>query len=628
MTNLRQFIENHSIADSDQYRNNAERLLSRTFIFEHALDMEPCSTLYLLEDWFKSPNGDPEWLYMLKRQEYLQDLILGYYETQNKLYLKIIKAYIMEWIQMNYIDEQARYSSWRTIDTGIRLLNWAPAIQLLMQEKQLSDSEINDLGGIINDQVNYLEQHYISKYDLSNWGILITTGILVYDAINPNTIDQTRVDWAMTRLEQQMNLQVDLEGVHWEQSPLYFIEVFRSVLCVWTAYQSNGLIISTEITEVLERMLKILPYYVRPSGKLLQQGDTDAVNILGFQQTAQWLLGKRREDKVEQYDLLLLTMMINHPIEIAYHEDLKIPDYFEAVSSGNYFYQLKGDYWHFYNGRIGSGHGHAASNHLDLTINNQDILIDPGRYTYVDSKERRQLKAADSHNTVIIDNQFPTQIKDSWKFGQALKLGGIVSVQRNRDVIVKSHFSGQQNEQYTRYCVWLAEISVMVIFDVVEAAGEHTKQTNWILAPNLEVALKTKYVQVAGLNTTGAIYTSEPGISVQDQLYSEKYNQLAQTKKIVCEQSFEDYVVSYTVIGDNALIETVHLASIKQSGSNQSVAPQYCYGVTIRLKNQTTYTIAIQHENTIVGDKLYTVDGHLMYGTVSLAENNQVMTLL
>ena len=65
---------------------------------------------------------------------------------------------------------------------------------------------------------------------------------------------------------------------------------------------------------------------------------------------------------------------------------------------------------------LGSGHGHAELGHIDLVINGKDILVDPGRYTYVDGIERRYLKGATAHNTIMLNDTPFSKPKNSWKY--------------------------------------------------------------------------------------------------------------------------------------------------------------------------------------------------------------------
>lgn len=86
--NLKKLVKENKISYANDYLNNSKLLLKNDFCFQHVYDMEPSPKIYHLEDWQVSPNGDPEWLYVLKRQEYLQDLLYSYIST-NDLTLKL-----------------------------------------------------------------------------------------------------------------------------------------------------------------------------------------------------------------------------------------------------------------------------------------------------------------------------------------------------------------------------------------------------------------------------------------------------------------------------------------------------------------------------------------------------------
>lgn len=83
----------------------ADRLLKQVFVFEDKWDMEPCPIPYALEnmEWDISPNGDPEWIYMLNRHEYLHKLLLAYCFTKDLNYVEKLKWYLKHWIRTNPI---------------------------------------------------------------------------------------------------------------------------------------------------------------------------------------------------------------------------------------------------------------------------------------------------------------------------------------------------------------------------------------------------------------------------------------------------------------------------------------------------------------------------------------------
>lgn len=60
--------------EMEEILRQADWLMEQKFCFCDRWDMEPCSTVYEVSpfSWDACPNGDPEWIYMLNRQEYLK----------------------------------------------------------------------------------------------------------------------------------------------------------------------------------------------------------------------------------------------------------------------------------------------------------------------------------------------------------------------------------------------------------------------------------------------------------------------------------------------------------------------------------------------------------------------------
>lgn len=618
---LNSMIHEGRISYAKSYLENAKLLLNNQFRFQHAYDMEPSPDIYRLNSWLESPNGDPEWLFVLKRQEYLQDLLYSYLQTNEIKYLYKIKTLIFEWINNNDTQDTIRYKTWRTIDTGIRLLNWSNTLNYLISKEIINSEETKLISHSVKRQAKYLKDNYIEKYDLSNWGVLITTGILTFSSEHPNFISNQITDWALKKLIQELKLQVDKTGLHWEQSPLYFVEVFRSSLSVVASFKANAKPVPKDIIVVLKRMLGVCDYLVRPNGQLLQQGDTDAIEVNDLVATAKYILNGQYNSKA-YYDFLLISLADNAKVDFI-PPNLNTQKYCDSVVSGNFFFKdvEKKDYWHIYNGNLGSGHGHAASGHIDLVINNEDIFLDPGRYTYINSHERRYLKSGFSHNVVLVDNTFPTVPLNSWKFSS------VVSNQRNEvqhfktfDTIKCTYIDEKVNYVVTRYYLWIKSYEIMVIFDVVEDEGRHLQSDNWVLNPISDVKEITQnQTKIIIGKDEYYLFHSLNKVDLEKQIISDRYNQLQKTFKLIISNNFEDNNVSYNVIGKKDIIENVeHINSVRNGKVDKSDI--HNYGIVISLKGKKCITVNIQHQNTIKGNKLYFVNGLPFYGNINVKE--------
>lgn len=67
--------------EMEEILRQADWLMEQKFCFCDRWDMEPCSTVYEVSpfSWDACPNGDPEWIYMLNRQEYLKKMLMAYW---------------------------------------------------------------------------------------------------------------------------------------------------------------------------------------------------------------------------------------------------------------------------------------------------------------------------------------------------------------------------------------------------------------------------------------------------------------------------------------------------------------------------------------------------------------------
>jgi hypothetical protein len=88
-------------------------------------------------------------------------------------------------------------------------------------------------------------------------------------------------------------------------------------------------------------------------------------------------------------------------------------------NSGNYYsrsdWTPSAAFIHFHCGTLGAGHGHADKLHIDIFYNGEDILLDPGRYTYVPGDSRYWYKMPYAHNTTAVDGTDLYECVDSWQ---------------------------------------------------------------------------------------------------------------------------------------------------------------------------------------------------------------------
>ena len=155
--------------------------------------------------------------------------------------------------------------------------------------------------------------------------------------------------------------------------------------------------------------------------------------------------------------------------------------------SGNYLMRSGLDcnagYVHFHCGCMGSGHGHADLLHVDAGIGGEDVLIDSGRYTYVDCPVRQELKSPAAHNTTRVDGKDFTRYQDSWAYSKmAIPLKGEYCFTQQADSVSGMHMGYLENGIMTgRKVVYLKEMNTVLICDQFYSYGNqpHDYEANF-----------------------------------------------------------------------------------------------------------------------------------------------------
>ena len=224
-----------ALMDTTSIVNRAGDVMRGVFYFTKPWDMERCATPFELPanpyeiDWCVVNNDDEEWCFMLNRMDYLEDLAAAFLATGNVEYARHALDLVLAWVAAHPAIEP-RLST-RTLDTGIRLRSWARVLPVLEFAGVLGLDSMARILRSAGDQIDYLGERYLPKYETSNWGsiqtcAIVETVLMLAGAGN----DEGCYAWALERLASQLPAQVYPDGVDWELSPMYHIEVMLYVL--------------------------------------------------------------------------------------------------------------------------------------------------------------------------------------------------------------------------------------------------------------------------------------------------------------------------------------------------------------------------------------------------------------
>ena len=119
--------------NSKKIIETCDLLCKNTFIFNHKWDMEVCKVPYTFSEeiiWNKIPFEDPEWTFMLNRHKFWIYLAKAYTLTSEKKYFDTFISQVNSWIDTVDVFKDKYFNCSRTIEIGIRCLNWIKAIKI------------------------------------------------------------------------------------------------------------------------------------------------------------------------------------------------------------------------------------------------------------------------------------------------------------------------------------------------------------------------------------------------------------------------------------------------------------------------------------------------------------------
>ncbi|CCI84515.1 heparinase II/III family protein [Lactobacillus pasteurii] len=590
--------------EQSKFISEANLLLNHDFKFDRRWDMERCTKIYHLDqlNFETIKNDDPEWNFMLNRMDWLNYLFLAGVLTNNSKYFVKAKELILTWINQHPII--INQNSTRTLDTGIRLVNWINCLTYLSWSNQITDAELEKISSSIEKQILYLKENYVPKYQLSNWGSIQVCGILItlpfiYKDFENNDLYQ----WALNELKLQLNLQVLDDGMDWEQSPMYHVELLLALQHL--LFFKPNKIIENLVLPIIKKMSNTLQQIVTPKKLLPNFGDSDQVSPNDILANSAYLLKDEQINYFGEFsyeDLIYIGQNFLEYKKIGKRKPTNLN--YLGFSSGNFAlrsnWQIDSNYLFFNNGSMGSGHAHSDNLHLSIYGKGEPIFVDSGRYTYrEDHPTRILLKSMQAHNSVLIDNYEPAKPNSSWDFDSYYKvLPTFYNTKESIHYLEGSVVGNNPLEIWTRKVIML-ECGVWIISDEVSISGNHEINQLWHLYPSTDYnddIIKTP-------NSSWKFIHSE-SIELTDFPFSPKYNEIEQSKMITLKKSFTDNVSLSTILASTDLkIEKIPILQ----NFDRPVKEETAEGWKI-ITPSHEYCIAIFHQEVFTGKKIFSID--------------------
>lgn len=605
----------HYISDEDgkQIVQHANQLIKHIITFDKPWDMERCTIPYQLDkiDWNIQRNEDEEWCFMLNRMDYLSDLMLATLLTQDDKYMRKGKEWILDWIRQH--KQMKPEPSTRTLDTGIRIMNIMETLPYIYKKEQISDDELSEILTHLQLQIDYLKEHYLTKYTLSNWGSIQTCAILsVLPFLKEDFLSDAIYQWAYEEWSTQFSIQVYEDGMQWEQSTMYHIEVLNygmKALYYQDVFNQPN---SRMCKEQIYRMADALFYQITPDHQIETFGDSDRVSICDvfhrasvlFQQPIWKSAGAKTYDADSVY-----AFGCNWADDYA-HLDAQIPDdlVYDGEDSGMFTMRSSWDalasFTMFTNGSLGSGHGHSDNLHVSLYHHGVPVLIDPGRYTYrEDHPLRVELKSMHAHNSVLVDHMEYCLPSDSWGYHDfGIPCKNYIRHTQGIHYIEGMMIGHSPLQVWTRKLI-VIDPDIWMIVDEMKIDGNHTMEVSFSVDPNMHAGIGKDLISLCG--ESNLYMLGEVG-SIQKGICSLRYNEANIHDIVSFHKAFQDEGNHITaVVSTSIQVEKVDILQNGTEPLNEEIAEARRFTIS----PEESYTIVVFHKELFRGKKLCTCEG-------------------
>lgn len=624
----------------------ADDVVNKTFLFSLPWDME--STVEPVTftdeiDWDYMPGEDCEWTVMLSRHRYTVCLAQAYALTGQQRYLDAFVDIITSFIVNAPLEGSEETYTWRTIDSGIRCSNWIWALHILEEVTELPALFLLLIRESLGKHIQYLVDSYDATLFMSNWGVLANSGALTacfYLQNNGCGDYESQIQILLERLEEEIQVQVLPDGWQWEQSPMYHHEVLWCYLEDILLLRENQREASPIILEKTKSMCYATLYFTKPNHHQWMRCDSDDTDVRDILTLGAFLFsdGHLKYGAYEKLDFDNLWRLGGDLDEVYQQISAITPDRQSVAmeTSGNYVmrtsWQEDASMLAFKCGHLGSGHGHADLLHMDLFAHGEDVLIDSGRYTYVNGKDRLDFKSQLAHNTITIDHKPFTECPASWRFGRVAKpIKGSVYDDPHYYYVSGSHLGYIQDGLFLRRQIVVIKPDIFILCDSLYGSGQHecTQKFHFnnigtlSLVSDHTAAYHSTHnqVQLTALNHASRL-------SVLPSRISHSYNTMETASCVEISQSVEADCAMITVItiGDahQATIEKIPVRKPRED----RFADDICAQAARITYGEHRYVIIFSINDPIGGINLLEADGERGFGEVMVFDQNHHRSVL
>ncbi len=501
--------------------------------------------------------GDIRTNWELNRHRQFTLLAKSYFVTSVDGYFSELSDLFEDWNEQNPFMWGPEWAS--PMEESIRLINWLVTAAFL---EAVGDEATDGLRRrlVVGAWVMaaHVRQHYSRYSSANNHTIVEAAGVAVAATVFG---EHEWLDEALALLESEVAHQTHPDGVNKEQALHYQLFVMEGLCLVSHALRTIGKALPASLVERLLSMARYARACSVGGGKYIEFGDDDegVILCLGSEmscysdyvlalatlelesdcrwaedvrccETIGWLYGKR---KLHSANALLLAQ--NASVESFPDGGVTIVRFDEGHGV------LAFDHGPLGFGRL-AAHGHADALSVQLYVDGEPVLIDPGTFIYNgDRRMRDKFRSTCVHNTVCVGGGDQSEALGPFLWGRKANVSGFALEECEGCITMSAEHDG-----YSPVCIRrTVEVRGANVVITDEVDGKQDAMTSWHLPfAGVEAGDRPTVFRLQS-GTSVRIEASAPLKSVSID-YSPAYGILAQGTE-VC-SSFESGLVTTITI--------------------------------------------------------------------------------
>ncbi len=625
------YVARQAEADLRHVVEVAEGVVAQSFLFNLRWDMEQTQEPVVFDgdiDWLHQPGDDSEWVFAFNRMRYWICLGQAYAHSGDERYARTFASQLCHWIRTVRRDDPACAKAWRSIEAGLRMEYWTKAMQYFSDSPAITDEVMTCYLTSVADHAEFLSSVWGSYHLMSNWGVLENHGLFLASlALEDSELSRRYTAEALRRLALEIDIQVYDDGMQWEQSPMYHNEVTHCYLDVVLLSHRLGLKLPPIIEEKTHLMCRAALVWQKEDGTQPTMGDSDRIDQRDIITKAAYIFSDRQL-KAAGYEHLDFDSVWDLGFEaIEAYDRLARSEKPQGLcvlgESGNAFYHHNGLYVRFHCGTLGAGHGHSDKLHLDLFANGEDILIDPGRYTYVDKPERYEFKDSTAHNTTTVDNLNFTICTDSWECSKLSAPIGFKAVEKRALVALQGSHQGYLDRNVLpRRTITILNERLILVSDVFIAQGEHSYQSHWHFNDSGAVHItdgRTYFSSAKNSVELQSVSAHAVKRTIKETRLSRRYNEAVDNKTLVVEMETNGFASLHTLIAintpDSFEAATIEKIPVFSNFKQIQFSDDMIEAVKIQHKG-SAFLVVLAHQEWASPTDTFNADGCIGFGSL------------